>query len=69
MNTMAYYWTEESKKTPFCLVEFLLTFGLDVKSSLANFLIARSLQLDLVFRHNLFHDFSECGRPAIFAGI
>jgi hypothetical protein len=65
----AYHWTEEGDKTPFRLVKFLLTFGLDVECSLANLLVSRSLQFNLIFRHNLFHDFSERGRLAIFASV
>ena len=64
-----YHWTEKRDKIPFRLVEFLLTFSLDVKSSLPNFLVARSLQFDLIFCHDLFHDFSKRGRLAIFASI
>jgi hypothetical protein len=38
-----YHWTKEGEKTPFCLVKILLTFCPDVESSLANFLVGRSL--------------------------
>lgn len=61
--------TKECQETPFRLVEFLLGFCLDVESSLAGPLISRSLQFDLVFCHDLFHDLPEGCGFAILASV
>lgn len=63
----AYDGAEQRKEAPLCLVEFLLGLGFDVEGSLANFLVCRSFNLDLVLGIDLPNDFTESGGLSVLA--